>query len=116
MKHIVAIIVLVLIVIGIVIGCNACTSFNDHTYTIEVADKERVNSGDSGKYLIYGRSDDGETLVFENTDALLRGKFNSSNVYAEIEIGKTYEVTVVGYRIPILSEYENIIAFEEVVN
>lgn len=114
MKELVAYILIAIVLIGIALGVSACVSFNDHTYTIEVTDKERVNSSDSSKYLIYGFSGDGETLVFENTDSLLRGKFDSSNVYAEIEIGKTYEVTVVGYRIPILSEYENIIAFEEV--
>lgn len=113
MKDFKAQIVVIALALAIAIGFSACVSFNDHTYTIEVTDKERVNYDDGGKYLIYGRTGD-DTIVIENTDSLLRGKFNSSDVYAKIEVGKTYEFTVVGYRIPILSNYENIIDFKEV--
>lgn len=113
MKNFVVQIVIIALALAIAIGFSACVSFNDHTYTIEVTDKERVNYDDGGKYLIYGHVGD-DTMVIENTDSLLRGKFNSSDVYAKIEVGKTYEFTVVGYRIPILSNYENIIDFKEV--
>jgi hypothetical protein len=106
-KFILMIVLAVIILIGYI-----SLSFNDHTYIIEVTDKERVNYSDGGKYLIYGTCND-DTIVLENTDALLRGKFNSSNIYAEIEVGKEYEVTVVGWRIPFLSTYENIIEFKE---
>jgi hypothetical protein len=106
-------IIVIALVLAIAIGFSACVNFNDHTYTIEVTDKERVNYDDGGKYLIYGRTGD-DIIVIENTDSLLRGKFNSSDIYAKIEVGKTYEFTVVGYRIPILSNYENIINFKEI--
>jgi hypothetical protein len=105
--------VFVVIIVGI-IGLTVATSFNDHKFTITVTDKERVNSDDSSKYLIFGDSKTEEGLVFENTDALLRGKFNSSNIYSKLKVGNTYEITVVGYRVPFLSWYENIIDIQEV--
>lgn len=88
-------------------------NFNEQTYTITVTDKERINDSDSSKYLVFGKTPNGETMVFENTDALLRGKFDSSNIYGNLEIGKTYELTVVGFRVPFLSWYQNIINYSE---
>ena len=114
-ENIKAEIIIIILVLAVLLGGSALVSFNDHTYVVEVTDKERVNYSDSGKYLIYGQEDN-NTLVLENTDSLFRGKFNSSDIYAELEIGKTYEFTVVGYRIPILSYYENIIEYKEITN
>ena len=87
--------------------------FNDTTYTITITDKERVNDSDSSKYLVFGKTPNGETMVFENTDTFLRGKFDSSTIYGNLEIGKTYEITVVGFRVPFLSWYQNIISYSE---
>ena len=114
-ENIKAEIIIIILVLAVFLGGSALVSFNDHTYVVEVTDKERVNYSDSGKYLIYAQEDN-NTLVLKNTDSLLRGKFNSSDIYAELEIGKTYEFTVVGYRIPILSSYENIIEYKEITN
>jgi len=85
---------------------------------ITVTNKEviTVNENDniSYKYLIYTTRFNHETNndiieVFENTDDIIYGKFASSDLYAMLEIGQTYEVTVTGKRIPILSIYRNII-------
>lgn len=88
-------------------------SFNETQYTIMITDKERVNSGSLSKYLVFGEDENGELLVFQNTDNLLRGKWNSSDIYGKLKIGNTYRVKVVGYRIPFLSSYKNIISYEE---
>ena len=90
------------------------TSFNDHTKIITVTDKERVNTSSYSKYLIMGEDENGETLVLENTDNTIRFKFNSSDIYAALKEGETYEVTVVGFRVPYMSWYENIISYKEV--
>jgi hypothetical protein len=79
------------------------------TVTITVQDKERVNQGESSRYLVFTDSE-----VFENTDTLLFGKFNSSDIYGRMEEGRTYEAEVVGWRIPILSAHRNILTVEEV--
>ena len=122
MKNIAKFIILCTLIITILASLVCCTSYNDHTYIITITDKERVsyttgleeNLSVENKYLIYSTTSDGETKVLENTDNLFRGKFDSSDVYAELEVGKTYEVTVVGYRFGFANWYENIIDFKEV--
>lgn len=104
-------IIVIAIVIGLIVGIVG--SFNDHTYAITVTDKERITDDIDSKYLIYGTDKKGQDYVFENTDSLFRGKFNSSDVYGSIKKDKTYEVTVVGYRVQFLSWYENIIKYKE---
>ena len=108
-------IIVIAIVIGLIVGVVG--SFNDHTYAITVTNKERITeqNGDDidSKYLIYGTDKKGQDYVFENTDSLFRGKFNSSDIYGSIKKDKIYEVTVVGYRVHFLSWYENIIKYKE---
>ena len=112
----VAIMIVVILVLSI--GYEAIFSFNDTEYTITVTDKERIykGSGDtsSSKYLVFGDDDNGNSLVFENTDCFIRGKWNSSNIQGQLKEGNTYKVTVVGYRVSLFSMYQNIIKIEEV--
>jgi len=53
-----------------------------------------------------------EKIILQNKDALFWGKFNSADVQQEIEIGKKYQFTVVGWRIPFLSWFQNIVIKE----
>ena len=98
--------------------------FNDTEYIITVTDKERItdslednnkNYKISSKYLVFADDENGNSLVFENTDCFIRGKFNSSNIQGQLKEGNTYRVTVIGYRIPYFSCYQNIIKVEEVL-
>lgn len=102
----------VLLVLGIIWTCSL--SFNDTQYTVTITDKERINNGDGSKYLVYCEDNDGNSLVFENTDCVLRWKWNSSNVQGALKVGNRYTITVVGARIPIFSLYQNIISIEDV--
>lgn len=82
---------------------------SERTVEITVDDKERItqsdgNGGVESKYLIYG-----EDRVVENTDDLVYFKFNSSEVYNELEEEGTYKVKVAGWRIAFLSWYPNIV-------
>lgn len=79
------------------------------TVTATVTDKTVKRSGETDKYLVFT---DQET--FENTDEWLAGKFNSSDVYGRIKVGKTYKFTVRGWRIPFFSSYRNITEAVEV--
>lgn len=76
--------------------------------TVTVEEKERIQDGESSKYLIF--TDKG---VFENTDTLLRWKFNSSDVYSALKVGKEYDVDVYGWRVPFFSVYPNIVSVTE---
>ena len=111
----VAIMIAVILVLSI--GYEAIFSFNDTEYTITVTDKERIyeGSGDtsSSKYLVFCDDDNGNSLVFENTDCFIRGKWNSSNIQGQLKEGNTYKVTVVRYRVSFFSMYQNMIKVEE---
>lgn len=107
------------LVVIAVIAVPVINSSNDHTYTVTITDKERVTTQvaegqTDSKYLIYGEDENGKTYVFEDTDTLFRGKFNSSDVYGALKEGETYELTVIGFRVHILNWYENIIDFKVV--
>lgn len=96
------------------VGAPIVGMFNTHTATVTVTDKERINNSDESKYLIFGKDENGQAVVYENTDNILRGKWDSSTLQAEMEVGETYEVKLVGFRFPIFSWYENILAAEPV--
>lgn len=54
--------------------------FNDHTYTVTITDKDRIVEVDedssSSKYIVFADDQNGNSLVFQNTDNILRGKVN----------------------------------------
>ena len=112
------VIIMVVVIFVLSIGLEVIFSFNDTDYTITVTDKERIyeGSGDtsSSKYIVFGDDDNGNSLVFENTDCFIRGKWNSSNIQGQLKEGNTYKVTVVGYRVSFFSMYQNIIKIEEI--
>lgn len=84
---------------------------NRDTTVATVGKSERVCSGGqvgTCRYLVF--TDRG---VFENTDSLWNMKFDSSDMYAKISPNKTYEFYVVGWRIPFLSMYKNILNIRE---
>ena len=91
------------------IGGNFTLHGNKTEYKVIITDKQVKRKDKSDKYLIFTKTENGETRVFENTDSLIEMKFNSSDVYAELEIGKEYTIKTYGYRIPMMSSYENII-------
>lgn len=93
-------------VLGLSTGCS---TMNQREVTATVEDKERVCSGSNDcKYLIF--TDEG---TFENTDTLLQGKFDSSDVYGRIKVGETYTFEVAGFRQGFLSMYPNILSVSE---
>ena len=67
------------------------------TINITVKNKERVvNQGGQGaKYLIFTKNE-----VFKDTDDIWFLKFNSSDVYNNLEKGHSYRVKVNWFRIP----------------
>lgn len=83
----------------------------DHI-TITVDSKERITDKDgdavTSKYMIFT-----EEEVFENTDAPIMFKFNSSDLYNKLKVDSTYNVKVYGFRIPFLSQYRNIIKIDK---
>ncbi|MFK3936532.1 hypothetical protein ACI2JA_03320 [Alkalihalobacillus sp. NPDC078783] len=108
-----AVIILIVGFIGGGIAFTVAEYNNKQSFEITVTDKEAKGDSSSSKYLVFTKTDE-ETKVFQVTDALFAGKFNSSDIYGSLEVGKTYSVDTIGFRIPFLSTYENIMEFKEV--
>lgn len=108
----VILVIVALFLLGLIVK-HFVSNFNDTKYTITITDKDRTHSGNE-KYLVFGEDSDGNVRVFENSDTWLRWKWDSSDLQGKLKIGNTYEVTVVGYRVPLFSWYENIISIKEV--
>lgn len=104
------VIIILIIIIAVIVSLGSCY-FATKTYTATVTDKDIKNYNRSSKYLVFTKLEDGETRTFSIEDSLFKGRWDSSDAYAEIEIGKTYEIEVIGWRIPFLSQYENIMTF-----
>ena len=109
-------ILIILIVIWLVLGESILKVINPQTYIVTVQSKEVKNtSKDSGKYLVFTvDAETGESRVFEVTDSLWKGRFNSADVYNMIQINHTYKFETGGCRIPLLSYYPNIYKYTDI--
>ena len=106
---IVGFVVIVLLIIGLIIA----PLLNTHTYTnVTVIDKSY--SGESDGYLVWVEDENGVQYELQNEDILLKGKFNSSTIQGKLKEGETYNITTVGWRIPLFSSYPNIVEYEKV--
>lgn len=79
---------------------------NDRTLTCTVTDKDR--GGDEGSYRVYTE----ECGQLANEDSMWRGKYDSADVWQDLKVGETYKLHVVGYRIPFLSQFPNVLSVE----
>lgn len=104
------VVTIVVAIIGLARPFDKVSNIKD--ITITVTDKVVKNGNDSGKYLIFGKDENGTVHTFEITDSLLRFRFNSSDVYAAIKTGSKYEFTVGGSRNHFLSWYPNIYEYK----
>ena len=101
--------IICIIVVLIVCICRPIDKVSDmREVAVTVTDKAVKNSGDDGKYLIFTEDAKGNIEVFEITDSLLKGRYNSSDIYAAIKVNETYIFTVGGSRNEFLSWYPNI--------
>jgi len=96
--------VMAFLVIGS-LSYNVIYAFSSGHETITIKEKWVKYSGDDAKYLI--SSEDGQ--VFQITDSILKWRFDSSNLYAYLEQGETYNIDTQGWRFGFLSSYKNII-------
>ncbi|KAA8667428.1 DUF1523 domain-containing protein [Clostridium sp. HV4-5-A1G] len=101
-----------IIVIGIIAAAGVYILFPHffrNTYIVTIASKQVKKQNSSTYYLIYTQMENGETRTFKNTNSLLELKFNSEDIYGGLRINRKYEISAYGFRIPLLSSYENIV-------
>lgn len=115
-RVIVFMVVFAIVIVAFLATCSNSfqKAFNRRDVVGTVTDKDIKRSDREDKYLIYTKDSDGNPQVYEITDSLLAFRFNSSDVYASIEVGKTYRFRVGGKRNTLLSWYPNIYEFEEI--
>ena len=114
-KGFVAIIFIGIICLGLIIFgiyCSFIEYQNEETVEIVVKDKYIKRYNDTDTYLVV--SEDNET--YKITDLLFKGKFNSTDLYNQLEIGKKFKITTTGVRLEYFSMYKNINKIEEINN
>jgi len=76
--------------------------------TITVKEKWVKYYDNGAKYLF----SDTEGNVYSIEDSILLLKFDASDRYAKLEVGKTYRVKLYGWRVRMLSWYQNAVEIE----
>lgn len=103
---------IVLIIVAIVAAWFTIWHVSTEKLEVTIKNTEVTVSGNdvstNSKYLVFTNNE-----VFENTDSWTFFKFNSSDVQNKFEPGKTYKIKVVGWRVPFLSMYRNVIEVQE---
>ena len=101
-------------IIALTMGFRAF-NFNDTVYkNVTITEKYRVNKSSDSYWIVLGENPDNGDLEFKIEDNMLRGQFNSTSIFNKFKVGKTYNLTVIGFRSGWLSEYPNIIDYKEV--
>ena len=101
---------LVMFICSLVVSVGITSHVSKDTVTFTVTEKERVVVGEDSYYLVF----DGKG-AFKNVDDIWQLKFDSSTLYSQLKVGKTYTCYKNFWRVPIFSMYENLISCEEVV-
>ena len=105
--------VVMMLVIATMMFClTGCTDYmNEQTIQCVVKDKwiKRPSGSDDELYLI----NCGGT-TYKISDLLWKGKFNSADIYGNLEIGKKYELSISGYLWSYFSEYQNINDYKKI--
>ena len=97
-------ILIFIIIVLFIIFTTTIAYWNPKEFEITVKDKFIKNNDKSGIYLIVDENNN----TYQITDLIFKGKFNSTDLYNQMEIGKKYKIETTGYRIHILSKYQNI--------
>lgn len=103
----------IMIILGIIVGIFwigfQFEYGNEKEVTCTVEEKwiKRASGEDDELYLVSCGNQ-----VYKISDLLFKGKFDSSNIYAKLKVGKKYKLTVTGYRFGWFSSYQNINEFE----
>lgn len=88
----------------------ACYHHVQH-FTCTVEDKDRTSNSKGVSDMRIYTTDCGNLTV---ADAMFRSNYHSSDTFAAIKPGHRYEFTTIGFRIPFMSEFPNIVEAKEV--
>lgn len=105
------------IVLLLVLLSSVFRAFSKAYYTRYIAITVTDKGIKRDKYMIYGHTVDPEHLPksYEITDSVFKPNNDPSDLFAEIEVGKTYEFIVGGNRIQFMGWYPNIYSVTELL-
>lgn len=95
-----------LVVVAFLVNPNC----NIDSYNVKVVDKIVKDVDGKQTYMIFTIRENGKERVFVDKDSKLYFKFNSADIYAKMEKGKWFRVRTVGWRLHVLSWFENILS------
>ena len=99
------ILIIIIIILGAIFINIVTIGYSDkEIIEIEVKDKYIKRNAEKDIYMIV----DTENNTYQITDLLFIGKFNSTDIYNQLEIGKKYMIEVTGIRNQVFSLYKNI--------
>lgn len=93
----------------VIVGVNFISFGTKTDVIIKIMEKERIAESDGGRWLIHT-----EDETFENTDAMLHGKYGSTDLQRKLQVERKYNCQVNGFRVRLTSSYRNILKCEEV--
>lgn len=99
---------IIIIGIGLIVAPIVLQYNHKQEFEGKITDKYNKRDGDSDKFYIV--LDD--KTVIQNSDLLFKGRFNSSDVQAQIKKGQEVKIKTIGYRIPFLSMYPQMYSIE----
>ena len=102
-------IIVSIVFIGLLLFIVSIGYQNEEMIKCTIEDKWVKRKDKSDMYLVQCDNE-----VYQITDLIFKGKFNSSDIYANLKVGNTYEITTTGYRFELLSMYKNINKYEKV--
>lgn len=109
---IIIMVILILSTLGIIIYTNVIAYTNKKEIEIIVKDKFVKNGSgknSTSKYLIVDTTNN----TYQITDLFFKGKWNSTDLYNQLEIGKKYKIKTTSKRIHFFSMYPNINEIQE---
>ena len=107
---------IIIVIICLFTSCGHTIDRNSNEREVvgTVTEKTVKKIDTQDKYLIFVKIEgEDEIQVFEITDNWIEGKLNSSTIYGNIKVGKTYTFTIKGSRNEMLSWYPNISKVEK---
>lgn len=105
------IVTIVVLLIGNTIGLSiyqAIATHRQETFTVNKSERIVDGGGKSSRYLIYTNKG-----VYQDADSFWNGKWNSSDLYNDIKVNKTYTCDVTGWRNGFFSWYPNVVRCDD---
>lgn len=88
------------------------TYYQEQTATVTICSKERAANRGGGEYRVYTASSG--TFVIKDTHWPGHWRTNSADVYGQLHVPGTFQITYVGFRSGLMSWFHNITSYKKI--